>query len=59
MKVQVVNPIHEQIKYVQSSIKSTHVSSSIKNFSFQTNPLPTNPIDSNQLSFESFMEVLE
>jgi hypothetical protein len=59
MKLQVVDPTHEQIKYVQSSIKSTQVWSSIKNFSFQTNPLPTNLIDSNQPCLGSFMEVLE
>jgi len=34
MKLQVANPTHEQIKFVQSSIKWTQVWSSIKNFFF-------------------------
>jgi hypothetical protein len=42
-----IHPIHEQIEFVQSSIKSTQVWSSIKIYFFRTNPLPTNPIDSN------------
>jgi len=41
VKLQVANPTHEQIKFVQSSIKSTQVWSSIKNSFFRTNPLPT------------------
>ncbi len=45
MKLQVADPTHKQIKFVQSSIKSTQVWSSIKNFSFLTNSLRTNPID--------------
>jgi len=57
VKLQVAYPTHEQIKYVQSSMKSTQVWSSIKNFSLQTNPLPTNPIDSNQLSLKFFLEI--
>ncbi len=57
MKLQVIDSTHEQIKYVQSSLKSTQVWSSIKNFSFQTNPLLTNPIDSNQLSLKLWLEI--
>jgi hypothetical protein len=57
MKLQVVDPTHEQIKYVQSSMKSTQVWSSVKNFSLQTNILPTNPIDSNQLSLKLLLEI--
>jgi len=53
----VVDPIHEQIKSVQSSIKSTQVWSSIKNSFFQTNPLLANPIDSNQLSLKLWFEI--
>ncbi len=53
----VVNPIHEQIKSIQSSIKSTQVWSSINNSSFQTNPLLANPIDSNQLSLKLWFEI--
>jgi len=41
MKLQVANPTHEQIKFVQSSIKSTQVWSSIKN-SFFPNKSITN-----------------
>jgi len=37
--------------------KSTQVWSSIKNFSFQTNPLLANPIDSNQLSLKLWLEI--
>jgi hypothetical protein len=48
MKLQVVDLTHEQIKIIQSSIK---------NSSFQTNPLPTNLIDSNQLSLELWLEI--
>jgi len=54
---QVANPTHEQIKYVQSSIKSTQLWSSIKNFFLKTNPLPTNPIDSKQLSLKLWLEI--
>jgi hypothetical protein len=50
VKLQVVNSTHEQIKFVQNSIKSTQVWSSIKNSSFWTNSLPTDPIDANQLN---------
>ncbi len=57
MKIQVVDPTHEQIKYVQSSIKSTQVWSSIKNSYFWTNPLPTNLINSNKLSLELWLEI--
>jgi hypothetical protein len=57
MKLQVVDPTHKQIKFVQSSIKSTQVWSSSKNFSFQKNPLLTNPIDSNQLSLKLWFEI--
>jgi hypothetical protein len=46
-----VDPIHEQIKFVQSLIKSTQVWISIKNSHIRTNPLRTNPIDPNQLSW--------
>jgi hypothetical protein len=46
-KLQVVDPTHEQIKFAQSLIKSTQVWSFIEFFFLQTNPLPTNPIDSN------------
>jgi len=56
-KLQVTNPTHEQIKLVQSSIKSTQVWSSIKNFSFQANPMPANPIDSNHLSLKLWLEI--
>jgi hypothetical protein len=48
MKLQVVDLTHEQIKIIQSSIK---------NSSFQTNPLPTNLIDSNQLSLKLWLEI--
>jgi hypothetical protein len=41
---QVANPTHEQIKSIQSSIKSTQFWSSIKNSFLRTNPLPINPI---------------
>jgi hypothetical protein len=57
MKLQVADPTHEQIKSIQSSINSTQVWSSIKYSSFQTNPLPTNLIDSNQLSLELWLEI--
>jgi len=57
VKLQLVDPIHEQIKYVQSSIKSTQVWNSIKNFSIWTNPLLVNPIDSNQLSLKLRLEI--
>jgi hypothetical protein len=52
MKLQVEDPTHEQIKYLQSSIKSTQIWSSINNSSLRINPLPTNPIDSNQLNLK-------
>jgi hypothetical protein len=57
VKQQVADPIHEQIRSIQSSIKSTQVWSSINNFFFRTNPLPTNPIDSNQLSLKLWFEI--
>ncbi len=56
-KLQVVDPTHEQMKFVQSSIKSTQVLSSIKNFSFQKNPLLANPIDSNQQNLKLWLEI--
>jgi len=57
MKLQVADPTHEQIKYAQSSIKSIQIWSSIKNSSFEKNPLPTNPIDSNQLSLKLWLKI--
>jgi lipopolysaccharide export LptBFGC system permease protein LptF len=57
VKLQAVNPTHEQIKFVQSSVKSTQVWSSINNFSFWTNPLLANPIDSNQLSLKLWLKI--
>jgi hypothetical protein len=57
VKLKVVDPTHKQIKFVQSSIKSTQVWSSSKNFSFQKNPLLANPIDSNQLSLKLLFEI--
>jgi hypothetical protein len=57
MELQVADLTHEQIKSIQSSIKSTQVWSSIKNFFLQTNPLPTNPIDSNQLKLKFWLEI--
>jgi hypothetical protein len=57
VKLQVADPIHEQIKFVQSSIKSTQVRNSIENYSLWTNPLPANPTDSNQLSLKLWFEI--
>jgi hypothetical protein len=57
VKLQVADPTHEQIKFIQSSIKSTQVWSSIKNSSLQTNPLPIKPIDSNQLSLQLWFKI--
>jgi hypothetical protein len=57
VKLQDANPTHEKIKFVQSSIKSTQVWNSKKNFSFQTNPLLANPIDSNQLNLKLWLEI--
>jgi len=48
VKLKVVDPTHEQIKYVQSSIK---------NSSLWTNPLLANVIDSNQLSLKLWLEI--
>jgi len=45
------------IQYVQSSIKPTQVWSFINNFSLQTNPLSTNPTNSNQLSLKLWLEI--
>ncbi len=56
-EIQVVNPTHEQIKSIKSSIKSTPVWSFIKNSSLQTNPLLTNQIDSNQLSLKLWLKI--
>jgi hypothetical protein len=53
----VIDPTYEQIKSIQSFIKSTQVWSSINNFSLQINPLPTNPIDSNQLNLKFWLEI--
>jgi len=44
-------------QFVQSSIKSTQVWNSKKNFSFQKNPLLANPIDSNQLNLKLWLEI--
>jgi hypothetical protein len=57
VKLQVVDPTHEQFKFVQNSIKSTRVWNSIKNSFLQTNPLPANPIDSNQLTLKLWIEI--
>jgi hypothetical protein len=46
-----------QLKYVQSSIKPTQVWNSIKNFFLWTNPLSTNPTNSNQLSLKLWLEI--
>jgi hypothetical protein len=48
VKLQVADPIQEQIKFVQSSVKNSF---------FQTNPLPTNPIDSNQFNLKLWLEI--
>jgi hypothetical protein len=53
----VVDSTHEQIKSIESYIKSAQVWNSIQNSSLQTNPLPTNPIDSNQLSLKLWLEI--
>jgi hypothetical protein len=58
VKLQVADPTHEKIKFVQNSIKSTQVWNSIKNSSFPPNPLPTNLIDSNQLSLKLWLKIL-
>jgi hypothetical protein len=42
VKLQVANPTHEQIKFVQSSIKSTQVWGSIKNSFFQNKSITNN-----------------
>jgi hypothetical protein len=57
VKLQVAYPTHEQIKYVQSSIKSTQVWNFIKNSSLWTNPLLANPIDWNQLSLKLWLQI--
>jgi len=57
VKLQAINPTHEQVKSIQSSIQSTQVWSSINNSYFWTNPLPPNPIDSNQLSLKLWLEI--
>ncbi len=57
VKLQVADLTNQQIKSIQSSIKSTQVWNSVKNFSLQTNPLPTNPIDSNQLNLKLWFEI--
>ncbi len=56
-KLQVVDPTHEQIKFAQSSIKSTQVWSSIEIFFLRTNLLPTNPTNSNQLNLKLLLEI--
>jgi hypothetical protein len=53
----VVDPIHEQLKSIQSSIKSTQVWSSIKKFPLQTSPLLANLIYSNQLNLKFWFEI--
>ncbi len=57
VKLQAINPTHEQVKSIQSSIQSTQVWSSINNSYFWRNPLPPNPIDSNQLSLKLWLEI--
>jgi hypothetical protein len=57
VKLQVADPTHKQIKFVQSSIKSTQVWSSINKMFLQTNPLPANPIDSNQLNLKLWFKI--
>jgi len=43
VKLQVANPTHEQFKYVQSSIKSTQVWTSINNFFFLNKSITNQP----------------
>jgi hypothetical protein len=57
VKLQVVDPTHEQIKFVWSLIKSTQVWSSIEKKNLWINPFPTNPTNSNQLSLKLWLEI--
>jgi hypothetical protein len=69
MKLQVIDPTHEQFKYVQSSIKSTQVWSSIKICFFPNKSITNQPnwfkstkfeaLAWNQSCLGSFMEVFK
>jgi hypothetical protein len=56
VKLQVVDPTHEQMKFVQSSINQAKFEAPSRTLLSKT-PLLTNPIYSNQLSLKLWLEI--
>jgi hypothetical protein len=56
VKLQVVDPTHEQMKFVQSSINQSKFEAPSKTL-ISKNPLLANPIYSNQLSLKLWLEI--